>query len=67
MTKMREIRKRHSMILAELGFRAGVDEGFLSKAERGWKRIPGEAQERIAAVLGVDRAELFDDAGLAKN
>lgn len=66
MSKIREIRKRLDMTLAELSFRAEVDESFLSKAERGWKRVPGEAQERIAAVLGVDRAELFDDAGLAK-
>ena len=66
MSKMREIRKGHSMILAELGFRAEVDESFLSKAERGWKRVPGEAQERIAAVLGVDRKELRNNTGQAK-
>jgi len=66
MSKMREIRKRLDMTLAELSFRAEVDEGFLSKAERGWKAINETAQGKIAAVLGVDRKELFDDAGLAK-
>ncbi len=66
MSKIREIRKLHSMTLAELSFRAEVDESFLSKAERGWKAINETAQGKIAAVLGVDRKELFDDAGLAK-
>jgi transcriptional regulator with XRE-family HTH domain len=67
MSKMREIRKGHSMTLAELSFRAGVQETWLSNAERGWKKFSETAQGKIAAVLGVDREELFDDAGRAKN
>jgi transcriptional regulator with XRE-family HTH domain len=66
MSKMREIRQGHGMTLAELAFRTEVQEGWLSKAERGWKKFSETAQGKIAAVLGVDRAELFDDAGLAK-
>ena len=67
MSKMREIRKGHSMTLAELAFRSEVQEAWLSKAERGWKKFSETAQGKIAAVLGVDRKEIFDDAGRAKN
>lgn len=67
MTKLREHRKRLGMTLAELGFKAEVDEAFLCKAEHGWKKVPDEAQERISAVLGVGRGMLFEDSGRAKN
>lgn len=67
MTRIREHRKRLGMTLAEVGFKAEVDEAFLSKTERGWKKVPEDAQERISAVLGVPEEQLFDENGYAKN
>lgn len=66
MSVMRQVRKSHSMTLSELAFRSGVDDSVLSKAERGWKRISGEARKRVAETLGVKESDLFEESGYAR-
>lgn len=66
MTVLRRLRKETGLCIAELAFRAGLDDGTFSKAERGWKRIPEKTQERIAEILGVAREILFDESGVAR-
>lgn len=66
MTELRNLRKFQGMSLGELAFRSGIDEGLLSKAERGWKRIPEETRKRVAEVLGVRETQLFEESGYAR-
>lgn len=67
MTKIRELRKERGMTLAQTAFLAAIDEGFLSKAERGWKIFPKETRSRLLRVLGVESEDLvFDGHGRAK-
>jgi len=41
---------------------AGITQETLSKAERGLIRLRPDLQERIAAILGTPRAQLFPES-----
>jgi len=64
MTKLRELRKAAGMSLAELSFKTGIDEAFLSKLERGYKRANKSIRSRIAGVLGQRETEIFHHKGV---
>lgn len=55
---LRRLRLAHGLSQDELGFRAGVSQARLSRAERGYLRLGEEERQRIAIALGVELAEL---------
>lgn len=58
-SRLRNIRRIRTMNQEQLAQLAGVSQETISKAERGILRLRPDIQERIAAILGVARHELF--------
>lgn len=56
---IRKIRQQKNLTLEEVANRIGKTKSYLSKLERGEKRINLENLQLIAKVLGVDETELF--------
>ena len=56
--RIREIRKAKRLTLAEISGNSGISIAYLSDIERGNRHGSEDALERIAAALGVTRAEL---------
>lgn len=57
--QIRKIRQQKKLTLEEVAKRIGKTKSYLSKLERGEKRINLENLQLIANVLGVDETELF--------
>lgn len=55
------MRRTRTLSQEELARLANITQESLSKAERGVIRLRPDIQERIAAILGTPRAELFPD------
>jgi hypothetical protein len=66
LTVLRELRRQRKLPIVELSYYAGLDDGTMSKCERGFKKVPEKAQVRIATFMGVKQEELFDELGFAK-
>ncbi len=66
MTRLKEMRKKRGLTLAQLALRSRVDEAFLSKLERSLKTAHSEMQERIAGVLETSPIELFRRDGMPR-
>lgn len=49
-----ELRERHGLTQAELAARCGIDQGDISRIERGSSSPTARTLERIAAALDVD-------------
>lgn len=58
---LRNVRRTRTLSQSELAHLAGITQESLSKAERGIIRLRPDLQERIAAILGTPRTELFPD------
>lgn len=59
LSRMRLIRKSRTLSQEQLAAIVGCDQTTISRAEQG--QLPSLAvQERIAAILGASRRELFD-------
>jgi transcriptional regulator with XRE-family HTH domain len=59
---LRNMRRTRTLSQEELARLADITQESLSKAERGIIRLRPDVQARIAAILGVPRAELFGTA-----
>jgi len=57
--RIRELRKKKKMAGVQLATRAGVNQSYLSKLERGQAGFSEEGLEKIAKALGTDVAGLF--------
>lgn len=62
---LRNVRRARTMNQEQLAALVGVTQETISKAERGILRPSPDVQQRIAAVLGVSRHELFPDPMVA--
>jgi len=60
MNRLREIRSREGLTLQELGDLSGLSEAMISRLERGERSTSPRVKVRLARVLGVRVAELFD-------
>ncbi len=60
--KLKELRKRSNVRLAELAERTGLTKGYLSRIENSKNPPPISTLARIAGALGVDITELFSKA-----
>jgi len=54
---LRAVRLARGLTLQQVGDRAGIDIGHLSRIERGQARISVEKLARVAAVLGLTELE----------
>ena len=59
-TNIRAWRKERGMTMVELAEKAGIDQGHLSKLERGFLPYNQPNLERIARALGVAPATLIE-------
>jgi transcriptional regulator with XRE-family HTH domain len=59
MERMKEIRKLRNLSQAELGEMVGLDQGQISRIERGSLQTTLSAVHRIAKALSVEPVELF--------
>jgi XRE family transcriptional regulator, master regulator for biofilm formation len=57
--KIREIRQEKGLTLEEVATRIGKTKSYLSKLERGEKRINLEILQSISKVLDIDVTEIF--------
>lgn len=58
---LRNVRRARTLNQADLARLTGVTQETISKAERGILRLSPDVQERIAAILGASRQELFPE------
>lgn len=58
---LRNLRRARTLNQSDLARLVGVTQETISKAERGSLNLSSDIQERIAAVLGSSRHELFPD------
>ena len=58
---LRNVRRTRTISQAELAQLADMSQAVLSKAERGVITLRPDIQERLAAILGTSRADLFPD------
>jgi len=56
---LRNLRRTRTISQEDLARLAGVTQETISKAERGTRQLSPDVQARVAAILGVTRAELF--------
>ena len=65
--KLHDMRRRQSLSLEEVAFRASVNTAHLSQIERGIGNPTVETLYRICNSLGYSMKELFDDTPLEKS
>lgn len=53
MPPLRAVRRARGLTLKDVGERAGIDPGHLSKVERGDKLLGLDSMYRLAVVLGL--------------
>lgn len=58
---LRRIRRARTINQEQLAAIVGVTQETISKAERGIVPLSTDVQERIAAILGASRHDLFPD------
>ena len=58
---LRNVRRSRTLSQEDLARLAGVTQESISKAERGKLRLARDVQERIAAILGASRHDLFPE------
>lgn len=63
--RIRELREKRKMAGVHLASRAGVNQSYLSKLERGKAGFSEEGLEKIARALGTSVATLFGSGSLA--
>lgn len=59
---VRRLRAEREMTQEDFATDSGIDRGYISGVERGVRNPSVLVLERIATALGVDVAELFDEA-----
>lgn len=59
---VRRLRAEREMTQEDFATDTGIDRGYISGVERGVRNPSVLVLERIATALGVDVAELFDEA-----
>ena len=59
-THIRAWRKERGMTMVELALKAGMQQGHLSKLERGVMPYTQQSLERVAEALGVTPGALID-------
>src|SRR5262245_9859949 len=57
-------RLRRGLTQAQLAELAGVEQGYISRIERGLQEPSGEVSRRLADALGVSRSDLYERNGL---
>lgn len=58
---LRNVRRARTLSQMDLARLAGIDQADISRAECGRLVLRPDLQERIAAILGTPRAELFPE------
>ncbi len=66
MTSLKLARMRAGLTQLELATRCGTTENKLCRIETGRSMPPPNLQDRLAAVLGIDRDEVFFCDGALK-
>lgn len=56
---IRELREERKLTLEDLAFEADVTPSYISRIERGERRIPNTTLEKIAAALGYTASQLY--------
>ena len=56
-TALRTLREAHGLVLRDVAERADVDQGHLSRVERGLSGLSVDSLARVAGVLGLDELE----------
>ena len=56
-TALRTLREAHGLALRDVAERADIDQGQLSRVERGLSGLSVESLARVAGVLGLDELE----------
>lgn len=56
---LRNLRRTRTIKQADLARLAGVTQETISRAERGLLRLSPDLQDRIAAILGAARTDVF--------
>lgn len=64
-SRLRNLRRTRTLSQEDLARLAGVTQETISKAERGTLQLRSDIQERIAAILGTSRKELFVDEAVS--
>lgn len=59
---LRNIRRARTLSQTDLADLVGVSQETISKAERGTLQLSHDLQERIAAILGTPRHQLFPES-----
>ncbi len=62
-TALRKLRTKRGLSQDELGFRAGVAQARLSRAERGYLWLTESERLNVARVLGVEVGDLDEPSG----
>lgn len=62
--RIRELRKKAQLSGVELAARAGLNQSYLSKLERGRAGYSAEGIEALANALGVGLADVFGSSGM---
>lgn len=60
-SRLRNLRKARTINQKQLASLVGVSQVTISRAERDATTLSTDLQERIAAILGTSRHELFPD------
>lgn len=58
---LKNMRRARTLSQADLAMLADVSQQTISKAERGILHLTRDVQERIAAILGTSRHDLFPE------
>ena len=66
MDRVRILRQKAGLTQAQLAERAGIEQGYLSRVERGKHSPSLEVTYRLAAALGVRPGDLFEPDGIQK-
>lgn len=60
-SRLRQLRKREGLSLAQVADRVGAQPGQISKLERGLQRVTADWARKLAPVLGRAPADLIDE------
>ena len=56
-TTLRTVREARGLALSEVAMKAAVDQGHLSRVERGLSGLSVDSLARVAAAIGLDELE----------
>jgi transcriptional regulator with XRE-family HTH domain len=65
MDRLRLMRKRARLTQEQLAEKVGVEQGYISRIERGKQSPSLDVTYRLAAALGVNPGDLFEKDGLS--